>query len=541
MLKTQYELDYEEVLANRHKGHCAEAAANSLNVLVPFTIYPCLHWSRNARDSLHYTVRQELQIFIMLNREKLLYNKEVHKDVDVLSYYINRSDKSKSEKDALLSANMVRIFQDREEVAVLMRKRLPGYCKVGLIPVDQQVTIDARISDKTVEQPRDLMRTVCVGIEKMLMPVGPSMLLIKNAEELEETEIMDIHREDGWAYDQEVLVKSLDFVEDDSIVFLDTEYRSYREGEAFKKDYFEVAIIDNTGDILYHQTKYGVINGQEVLDAVRSKIVLVKGVAAEIEYLMRLEEEFCVDLIKRQELRNSKNRKLSCMMYDLNLFGIPKYPHRNHESLKEIMFFRDKFNDLRIEIRQKYESIIDPYVRRRLDILMYRLLYSMANKNIDGVDAPLSDYHSSLLYYGDTLGPINKFYYCNVTATDYQVVLWKTYYETSIYFPDLPCYFHNNRKCRQCSYRRLKLDWNQQEFKNIMPVFERWMTLYNVRYGLWIGSAYYDMMPTLNRPDSMENFREFVRSIDFEKEWEVFLKMNEANYITASQAVTDFS
>jgi len=524
--KSRHEKDYELIIQNRHLSRFHEAAAKSLNVLVPFTIYPQMNWTAEAMKLLHHSVRRALQIFVMENRKQLVYNREVHQDIDVLSYMINRSDKTEEEKDLLGHANFVRMSLCSDDFIVKVRRGLLHYTRNEIEREEKLVTIDPQTRMTNNEKPIDTLKIELVGARKELVPIGPSMLLFQSASELNVTEIKDIHRNDQDSYDPVAIVQAISYVSNYDILYMDTEYEREQEDNEWRRDTYELAIINNNSDVLYSADDSEGVERKEVLAILDSRVELVKGVAAELDYVYGVHDEMRTTKGHAAYLAKAMKKKMNCIMIDLELFGVPKYDQPTHSSLLEIQYFRQHFLPRYEVFKDQYRNIKDPYERRRIDIMIYRFLYMMVQKNIDGAYVAFSDYHQSLFNYKDMLGPIKQYSYEDVSTFDYQIVLWKAYYETKYYYFDMPCYFHNSKKCRQCSYHRFRLDIAKNGEYEITARVEKYLTLYNNKYQGWAGANYYDLMPTVNSPYRSERFIEYSKSILFEDEWKSMLLQN---------------
>jgi len=541
MEKIKYELQYEAILRDRHINRYNEAAANSLNVIVPFTVYPQMHWTRDSLARLHSTVRRALQIFVMENRKALLYDKNIHKDLDVLSYLINRSERPEKEKDLLTQANLVRMSQNSDEFLVSMRKRILDYKRTDIAREEKLVSIDPGFKGVGLEVPKDTFRLEVTSAGKELIPIGPTMLLFKSAEELAITEVQDIQRKNGNSYDPIALAQALTYLQKEDILYMDTEYEEIRQDSLWMRRTLELAIINDEGYALYHATSADEIDREQVLRILQSRVVLIKGVAAEVDYIYGVHNECRTTQDHAKYLKECLNKKLPCFIMDLELFGVPKYDKQVHHSLSEILYFKEHFNEKIIFYQQQYRNIQDAYERRRIDIMIYRLLYMMVTKDIPGTYVALSDYHQSFISNSESLGVIQRFAYEDVSSFDYQTVLWKLYYETKYYYYSMPCYLHNLMKCRRCVYYRLKFDLTVPGSADARSKLEKNLTLYNDVYSLWVGSNYYDLMPTVASPRKPFRFLDYIASIDFKEEWKNMLSRNIISEVVGSGTKEDYT
>jgi len=399
----------------------------SLNVFYRLSDQWCLFFDKPLVNKYGMQMLNKLGMYVSRYRKDLIYDEKKHGDVDVVTYHVLRNDTLEYEEKNLLMV----MYSDQK---VQDWKKMARYSRTRYVKFE---------SDRKKIRDKQLKGADKDKIESQLLESPIEMLDMAICDENIVTETK---------MDKNAAALLLTQVAEENIVLFDSEHTTVKgENNTWKRIYTELAVMSVDGNLLY-DAQFDEINRSEVLKHLKGKIVLGKGIQAEIDYVRGYYRNYATTA-QHREANKTKSKEVQCFFVDLEKFLIAKYKGY-HISANELEFFRQQWLEKQECVLMKLKE--DKALMRRTQIASLRIIYSWRHyfSELNGV---LMNYYSNFQVVKDKLGEADFafFRYRVITNDDYKVMLYQLLEKTKNCSLTIGCYVHNKLKCKNCSVYKL--------------------------------------------------------------------------------------
>jgi hypothetical protein len=413
-----------------------------------------------------------LQMYITKHRKELLYDEKIHGQIDVVSYVINRDKElTEEDKDFYLYLNIGRIQQLIDDnlgdivlfktpKAIIMPIAILSKIEtMGVIQHFGQVDDSFKIVDKDI----------CFSVEG----IHPIVVSKEKLYEKEKDVFFKNRDPNFMRFVAETYLKS----QVGDFLFFDMEYRiEHRNQNHWTRIYTECAIMDSSLNFIYS----GSMKDDDsmysfIMESLSGKIVLVKGATVEIEYFDRL---FLPNVyLIRQDYRDKRKtypdvRRFPFIVVDIEIFGVEKYPHNKHVPERELMFFKENFEEkINKFLHEEFKTqniVYALFEQRAFDILTLRWSWVLMQTLPSMKLIYLDKFRRFLLYPAKLRVHQVDDFDIKVDFLNHQKMLFYLSYCDVFYHRGLYCYFHNELNCNKCSFSARNSRYSHKSFKTLV-------------------------------------------------------------------------
>lgn len=491
-----------------------QAYLRSLNVLFPIDVNWIIWWDGPKKRAIGYAECNALSGYFAKYKTELVYDYKKHDDVDVVAYHIiHNSELSQEEKYELIAVNQHRFDQDFETAARNGRayvNRFAAQRKEKAFRTEQAKIAIEKQEKKVINC--DKMFIADKQLQSFYQPVFQTM----PAEFIEEIDWIDEVFITNSKIDKQSASILLTHISKENILLMDSEHEKVlhiEKQEKWYRRYKELAIMNLSGEQIY--SEFGeAINYKNVRDLLKGKIVLCKGIQAELDFVKNKYSSYRTTAEHQSYNKCYDDKGIPCVFFDIDMMNVLKY-NGHHISMNELEFFRQELLHRQSRIMDTIQK--DPFLLRRAQIVAFRVMF-VWRRFFPELEHALASYYASLSSELSSLRlrDMSTLNYQEVTNQRYRELLFSLMLDSKIFYASIGCYAHNVRGCKKCYMHRLarlvkEIMIDVEDFRSDLYL-DKFLTYLCVKYNVPASALYWKLeeeMDALNEEALYKEKEEF--------------------------------